>query len=78
MKREDCQKLIHQHGIWFHKCRVIQNIFQRVDEHIDNKALLNELNLSAVPNLYARFVQLIERLVIILKLVMFHFLFDQE
>ncbi|ESW21090.1 hypothetical protein PHAVU_005G040900 [Phaseolus vulgaris] len=41
---------------------VIQNIFQRVDEHIDNKALLNELNLSAVPNLYARFVQLIERL----------------
>ncbi|WVZ01425.1 hypothetical protein V8G54_027494 [Vigna mungo] len=41
---------------------VIQNIFQRVDEHIENKALLTELNLSAVPNLYARFVQLIERL----------------
>ncbi|KAK7323905.1 hypothetical protein VNO77_27407 [Canavalia gladiata] len=39
---------------------VIQNIFQRVDEHIANKDLLNELNLSAVPSLYDRFVKLIE------------------
>ncbi|KAG5015805.1 hypothetical protein JHK85_021941 [Glycine max] len=41
---------------------VIQNIFQRVDVHIENKAVLNELNLSAVPSLYERFVKLIERL----------------
>ncbi|TKY49513.1 Callose synthase 2 [Spatholobus suberectus] len=41
---------------------VIQNIFQRVDEHIVNEDLLNELNLSAVPSLYDRFVKLIERL----------------
>ncbi|XP_020232679.1 callose synthase 2 isoform X1 [Cajanus cajan] len=41
---------------------VIQNIFQRVDEHIEKKDLLNELNLRAVPSLYGRFVKLIERL----------------
>ncbi|KAK7401550.1 hypothetical protein VNO78_13118 [Psophocarpus tetragonolobus] len=41
---------------------VIQNIFQRVDEHIENKVVLNELNLSAVPSLHDRFVKLIERL----------------
>ncbi|XP_027342248.1 callose synthase 2-like [Abrus precatorius] len=39
---------------------VIQNIFQRVDVHIENNALLNELNLSAVPSLHDRFVKLIE------------------
>ncbi|XP_057432720.1 callose synthase 1-like [Lotus japonicus] len=39
---------------------VIQNIFQRVDEHIEKEDLLTELNLSALPNLYDRFVKLIE------------------
>ncbi|RDX98648.1 Callose synthase 2, partial [Mucuna pruriens] len=41
---------------------VIQNIFQRVDEHIANEDLLSELNLRALPNLYDRFIKLIERL----------------
>ncbi|KAJ1398852.1 Vacuolar protein sorting-associate protein Vta1/Callose synthase, N-terminal [Sesbania bispinosa] len=39
---------------------VIQNIFQRVDEHIENDDLTKELNLSALPSLYDRFVNLIE------------------
>ncbi|KAK7243498.1 hypothetical protein RIF29_38296 [Crotalaria pallida] len=39
---------------------VINNIFQRVDEHIENGNLLSELNLSALHNLYDRFVKLIE------------------
>jgi callose synthase len=46
--------------------RVMQNIFQRVDELIDKGELLRELDLSALPDLYDRFVKLIECLVMTL------------
>jgi callose synthase len=52
--------------LWFHEHRVMQNIFQRVDELIDKGELLRELDLSALPDLYDRFVKLIECLVITL------------
>ncbi|RYR49519.1 hypothetical protein Ahy_A07g036037 isoform A [Arachis hypogaea] len=41
---------------------VINNIFGRVDEHINNGDLLTELNMSALPSLYDRFIKLIELL----------------
>ncbi|KAE9584923.1 putative 1,3-beta-glucan synthase [Lupinus albus] len=40
--------------------KVINNIFQKIDEYIDNASLLSELDLSALPSLYDRFVKLIE------------------
>jgi callose synthase len=48
--------------------RVMQNIFQRVDELIEKGELLRDLNLdlSALPDLYDRFVKLIECLVMTL------------
>jgi callose synthase len=46
--------------------RVMQNIFQRVDELIEKGELLRDLDLSALPDLYDRFVKLIECLVITL------------
>lgn len=48
----------------FHELRVMQNIFKRVDELIESGDLLKDLDLSALPDLYDRFVKLIECLVI--------------
>jgi len=48
----------------FHELRVMQNIFQRVDELIEIGELLKDLDLSALPDLYDRFVKLIACLVI--------------
>ena len=45
----------------------MNNIFGRVDEHIKKGDLLTELNMSALPSLYDRFVKLIEFLVIVLE-----------
>ncbi|KAH6789679.1 callose synthase 1 [Perilla frutescens var. frutescens] len=39
---------------------VINEIFSKVDHHIEEGNLLLELNMSALPNLYDQFVQLIE------------------
>ncbi|KAI8571725.1 hypothetical protein RHMOL_Rhmol01G0141900 [Rhododendron molle] len=41
---------------------VIDEIFSRVDHHIQQEDLIKELNMSALPSLYANFVQLIEYL----------------
>ncbi|CAL0326298.1 unnamed protein product [Lupinus luteus] len=41
---------------------VINNVFQKIDEYIDNANLLSELDLSALPSLYEQFVKLIEYL----------------
>lgn len=42
---------------------VIDEIFSRVDHHIQEEDLIKELNMSALPSLYENFVQLIEYLV---------------
>lgn len=42
---------------------VINEIFSKVDDHIEQNNLLLELNMSALPNLYDQFVHLIEILV---------------
>lgn len=39
---------------------VINEIFSKVDDHIEQENLLLELNMSALPNLYEQFVHLIE------------------
>lgn len=44
--------------------RVIEEIFNKIDEHIEKDDLLMEYNMSALPNLYKQFVTLIEYLVI--------------
>ncbi|XAR54308.1 1,3-beta-glucan synthase [Bertholletia excelsa] len=41
---------------------VIEEIFSKVDQHIREDNLITELNMSALPNLYDQFVQLIEYL----------------
>ncbi|XP_058179707.1 callose synthase 3-like [Rhododendron vialii] len=41
---------------------VIDEIFSRVDHHIQQEDLIKELNMSALPSLYDNFVQLIEYL----------------
>ncbi|XP_015584610.1 callose synthase 1 isoform X4 [Ricinus communis] len=43
---------------------VIDDIFFRVDEYIQNDTLIEELNMSALPTLYDQFVNLIEYLLI--------------
>lgn len=43
--------------------RVINDIFSKIDEHIEKETLITELNLSSLPDLYGQFVQLIEYLV---------------
>lgn len=42
---------------------VIDEIFSRVDHHIEQEDLIKELNMSALPSLYENFVELIEYLV---------------
>ncbi|XP_010475255.1 PREDICTED: callose synthase 1-like isoform X2 [Camelina sativa] len=42
--------------------QVINDIFSKIDVHIENETLLTELNLSALPDLYGQFVRLIEYL----------------
>ncbi|KAK2637156.1 hypothetical protein Ddye_031948 [Dipteronia dyeriana] len=42
--------------------KVIDDIFSKVEEHIDADNLITELNLSALPNLYEQVVKLIEYL----------------
>ncbi|KAG8646373.1 callose synthase 1 isoform X1 [Manihot esculenta] len=42
--------------------KVIDDIFSRVDEYIQNDTLIRELNMSALPILYEQFVNLIEYL----------------
>lgn len=43
--------------------RVINEIFEKVDDHIQKESLITDLNMSALPSLYKQFVQLIEYLV---------------
>lgn len=43
--------------------RVINDIFTKVDEHINNDSLMTELNMGALPDLYELFVNLIAYLV---------------
>lgn len=43
--------------------RVINEIFSKVDHHINEGDLLREFNMSALPSLYDQFVLLIELLV---------------
>lgn len=51
--------------------RVINEIFSKVDHHIEKGDLLREFNMSALPNLYDQFVQLIEYLVkLVLKIAL--------
>ncbi|AEE27856.1 callose synthase 1 [Arabidopsis thaliana] len=42
--------------------QVINDIFSKIDEHIEKETLITELNLSALPDLYGQFVRLIEYL----------------
>jgi callose synthase len=42
--------------------QVINEIFSRIDEHIEKETLIKDLNLSALPDLYGQFVRLIEYL----------------
>ncbi|VVA90093.1 unnamed protein product [Arabis nemorensis] len=42
--------------------QVINEIFSKIDEHIEKETLITELNLSALPDLYGQFVRLIEYL----------------
>lgn len=44
--------------------RVIDYIFSEVDKHIGDGNLISEYKMSALPNLYERFVKLIKCLVI--------------
>ena len=44
-------------------CRVINEIFAKIDEYIANETLIETLDLSALPDLYGQFVRLIEYLV---------------
>ena len=50
-----------------HHCyfRVIETIFSEVDKHIEAGDLLSEFKMSALPNLYAQFVELIKYLVMV-------------
>jgi len=48
--------------------RVINDIFSKIDEHIEKETLITELNLSALPDLYGQFVRLIEYLVLTVAL----------
>ncbi|GFZ00643.1 glucan synthase-like 12 [Actinidia rufa] len=41
---------------------VLDEIFSKVDDHIQNEVIIKELNMSALPSLYENFVQLIEYL----------------
>lgn len=41
---------------------VINEIFEKVDDHIQKESLITDLNMSALPSLYKQFVQLIEYL----------------
>ncbi|KAL0703394.1 hypothetical protein Bca4012_069819 [Brassica carinata] len=43
--------------------QVINDIFSKIDEHIEKETLITELNLSSLPDLYGQFVQLIEYLI---------------
>ena len=45
--------------------RVIDHLFAQVDQHIEKGTLLTELNLSALPSLYDKFIDLIKKLVCI-------------
>lgn len=47
--------------------RVIEEIFSSIDAHIEHGNLITELNMSALPSLYAESVQLIKHLVIHFK-----------
>lgn len=43
--------------------RVIRKIFDEVDEHIEKETLIKELNMRFLPDLYGKFVELIDLLV---------------
>lgn len=57
--------ILSNHLSLFDDFRVISEIFSKVDLHIEEGNLLQELNMSALPNLYDQFVQLIELLVLL-------------
>lgn len=62
--RSICESIIlSNHLPLFDDFRVINEIFSKVDQHIEEGNLLQELNMSALPYLYDQFVQLIKLLV---------------
>ncbi|KAG6393247.1 hypothetical protein SASPL_147483 [Salvia splendens] len=55
-----CKNIINLLVLGEHEKVVIDEIFTKVDYHIGQGNLLKELNMSALPNLYKQFVELIE------------------
>lgn len=49
----------------FMHIRVINDLFAKVDDHIEKGSLITDLNMSALPTLYDKFIDLIKILVCI-------------
>ncbi|GLT37045.1 hypothetical protein SLA2020_113830 [Shorea laevis] len=57
-----CKSIINLLVLGEREKMVINDIFSKVDEHIQRETLITELNMSALPSLYEQFVKLIEYL----------------
>ncbi|KAK3036584.1 hypothetical protein RJ639_031201, partial [Escallonia herrerae] len=57
-----CKNIINYLVLGEREKVVINEIFSKVDHHIQQDDLINELNMSSLPSLYDQFVQLIEYL----------------
>ncbi|XP_028064548.1 callose synthase 3-like isoform X3 [Camellia sinensis] len=58
-----CKNIIHFLVLGEREQIVINEIFSKVDHHIQEGDLISELNMSALPSLYEQFLQLIEYLI---------------
>ncbi|GMP41984.1 hypothetical protein CsSME_00011891 [Camellia sinensis var. sinensis] len=58
-----CKNIIHFLVLGEREQIVINEIFSKVDHHIQEGDLIRELNMSALPSLYEQFLQLIEYLI---------------
>ncbi|XP_059651785.1 callose synthase 2-like [Cornus florida] len=54
-----CKNIINYLVLGEREIPVLEEIFSKVDQHIQDDNLISELNMSALPNLYEQFVQLI-------------------
>jgi callose synthase len=55
-----CKNIINFLVLGQREKKIINEIFKKIEEHIDNADLITELNMSALPSLYDQFVRLIE------------------
>ncbi|KAM7266626.1 hypothetical protein ACFE04_004523 [Oxalis oulophora] len=57
-----CKNIINFLVLGEREKKIINEIFNKIEEHIEKDDLISELNMSALPSLYGQFVRLIEYL----------------